>query len=197
MQKRARGNGVIDQLPLRLNVHVHVLALDGVCVRERADGPLTFHALSTPSAAQVADVAGRTAERLGRAFKAQGRPSPWDEAEPSEPDPESLSLQQPGLFACYEAAARGLSVSGERAGQPALRLVVGPGPAPGTPRARTPSPEPDESVAEALDVNVHAKQLVDSRDRKIESNSNDSPVISPAHLWPKTDSSCAPMAGCS
>ena len=151
---------------MRLNVHVYVLALDGVYVRERADGPLTFHALPTPSAAQVADVARRTAERLGRAFKAQGRPSPWDEVEPSEPDPEALSLQQPGLFACYEAAARGLSVSGERAGQPALRLVVGPGPAPGPPRARTPSPEPDAPVAEALGVNVHAKQLVDGRDRK-------------------------------
>jgi len=44
------------------------------------------------------------------------------------------TLEQPGLFACYEAAARGLSVSGERAGRPALRLVVGPGPVPGTDR---------------------------------------------------------------
>jgi hypothetical protein len=45
--------------------------------------------------------------------------SPWDEADAGEPDAEPLSLEQPGLFACYDAAARGLSVSGERAGQPA------------------------------------------------------------------------------
>ncbi|MEO8181946.1 MAG: hypothetical protein ABI895_24180, partial [Deltaproteobacteria bacterium] len=112
---------------LRLNVHVHVLALDGVYVRERAEGPLVFHALPTPSSAEVAEVARRTAERLGRAFKAQGRPSPWEEScVAAESDPEPLNLEQPGLFAWYEAAARGLSVSGERAGQPALRLVVGP-----------------------------------------------------------------------
>jgi hypothetical protein len=36
-----------------------------------------------------------------------------------------VSLDQPGLFACYQAAAQGLPVSGERAGQPALHLVVG------------------------------------------------------------------------
>ncbi|MEO8183370.1 MAG: hypothetical protein ABI895_31435 [Deltaproteobacteria bacterium] len=47
-------------------------------MRERADAELTFHPLPTPSAAEVADVARRTAKRLGRAFKAEGRPSPWD-----------------------------------------------------------------------------------------------------------------------
>jgi Putative transposase len=85
---------------LRLNVHVHVLALDGVYVRERADGPLTFHALPTPSAAQVADVARRTAERLGRAFKAQGRPASHIIIGPGVPSP-TLRVQRnspPGTF---------------------------------------------------------------------------------------------------
>lgn len=111
---------------LRLNVHLHVLALDGVYVRGPC-GALVFHALPTPSSEEVAELARRTAQRLGRAFEAQGRPSPWQCADDSEPDPEPVSLEQPGLFACYEAAARGISVSGERAGQPALRLVVGQG----------------------------------------------------------------------
>ena len=48
---------------LRLNVHSHVLALDGVYVRD-ADGQLRFYALPTPTAAEVAEVASRTASRI-------------------------------------------------------------------------------------------------------------------------------------
>jgi Putative transposase len=50
----------------------------------------------------------------------------------------------------------------------ALRLVVGGGLGQGFSPARTttPSAESDEPVAEALGVNVHAKQMVDGRDRK-------------------------------
>lgn len=32
-----------------------------------------------------------------------------------------FTVDQPGLFACYQAAALGVGVSGERAGQPTLR----------------------------------------------------------------------------
>ena len=103
---------------LRLNVHLHVLALDGVYVRDLA-GTLVFQPLPTASAKDVAQIARRSAERLGRAFQAQGRPNPGQPTAADEPDPEPLSLQQPGLFACYQVAARGLSVSGERAGHPA------------------------------------------------------------------------------
>jgi hypothetical protein len=59
-----------------LNVHLHVLALDGVYARDVA-GALVFHPLPTPDAEEVAQLARRSAERLGRAFEAQGRPSPW------------------------------------------------------------------------------------------------------------------------
>jgi hypothetical protein len=124
---------------LRLNVHLQVLALDGVYVHNLA-GILMSHPLPTPGAEEVAHIARRTAERLSRAFEARGRSSPWQAAEPSEPDPEPLSAEQPGLFACYEAAARGISVSGERAGQPALRLVVGQGLAPGNLARERPEP---------------------------------------------------------
>ena len=68
---------------------------------------------------------------------------------------------QPGLFACYRAAALGVGVSGERAGQPALRLLAGEGQA----ATRNDARMSGEPVAEALGVNVYAKQRVDGRDR--------------------------------
>jgi hypothetical protein len=111
---------------VRLNVHIHLLALDGVYVEDER-GELCFHALGAPSSAEVADIAERTARRVYRAFKKKGRPSPWDDehavGESGETDP--LSVEQPGRFACYQAAAAGVAVSGERAGQPVLRLVAG------------------------------------------------------------------------
>jgi len=45
---------------LRLNVHYHVLALDGVYVRQEPDAALVFHALDAPTADDVTDVAKRT-----------------------------------------------------------------------------------------------------------------------------------------
>lgn len=50
---------------LRLNPHPHTLALDGVYVRGD-DGQLDFHPLPAPSAEEVADVARRTAQRVGQ-----------------------------------------------------------------------------------------------------------------------------------
>ena len=49
---------------LRLNVHAHVLALDGVYIREKKDGPLVFLPLPTPTREEVAEVARRTAKRI-------------------------------------------------------------------------------------------------------------------------------------
>jgi len=144
---------------LRLNVHLHVLALDGVYLRDESGG-LEFHALPTPSRAEVEEVARRTAKRLHRVFQKVGRLSPWDEPELSE-DEHPFTIEQPGLFACYQAAALGVGVTGERAGQPTLRLLAGEGKA-GTANDTEVREEP---VAEALGVDVYAKQLVDGRDR--------------------------------
>ena len=60
-------------------MHLHVLALDGVYTEEDG-GRLTFHALPTPRATEVAEIAERTAKRLHGAFRNEGRASPWDEA---------------------------------------------------------------------------------------------------------------------
>jgi hypothetical protein len=150
---------------LRLNTHLHVLGLDGVYV-EDGQGELRFHALPTPSAAQVADIARCTAQRLHQAFAKKGRASPWDDedasADAGETDP--LQADQPGLFACYQAAASGVAVSGDRAGQPLLRLVAGGQTEPNHPTGD--SQQGLEPVAEALGVNLYAKQRVDGRDRQ-------------------------------
>jgi hypothetical protein len=143
---------------LRLNVHFHVLALDGVYVREGEHGPLVFHALPTPTRAEVADIAARTAERIEQLLHAHGRSldPQMEDAEPPE-----LSSDEPGLAACYAAAARGVSVSGERAGQVPLRLVVSP-----QPTVAATGSDDSEPVAEVRGVNLHARQRVDGRDRR-------------------------------
>ena len=110
---------------LRLNCHLHVLGLDGVYVEDE-QGELGFHILGTPPSAEVRDIARGTALRLHRAFQKKGRQSPWDDehafVDSGEADP--FSLEEPGLYACYQAAASGVAVSAERAGQPVLRLLV-------------------------------------------------------------------------
>src|SRR5450432_1890777 len=61
------------------------------------------------------------------AFVKQGRKSPWDDESVSgdSGETEPFSREQPGLFACYQAAALGIAVSGERTGQPVLRVAFG------------------------------------------------------------------------
>jgi len=93
---------------LRLNPHAHTLALDGVYVRT-GDGELTFHELPTPTAAEVTDVARRTADGVRRLLEAR-------EGEGHEDEPTDWQV-------CCAASARGLSLFGDRAGQPPLRLV--------------------------------------------------------------------------
>ena len=57
---------------LRPNVHLHVLALDGVYVRDAASGAPVFHALPAPSEDDVALVARRTAERVDKLLARHG-----------------------------------------------------------------------------------------------------------------------------
>jgi hypothetical protein len=64
---------------LRLNVHAHLLSLDGVYVRAE-EGALCFHELPEPSAEDVAEVARRTAQRLRHRVRGQcarRRESAW------------------------------------------------------------------------------------------------------------------------
>ena len=143
---------------LRLNVHLHVLALDGVYVRE-SGGTLPFHALPPPTPAEVKRVAARMHGRLARlcakhgvAGVAQSEASPGSDA--SEGDAETA------LLVCIDAASRDVSLFGERAGERtekrrvAVRALEGRG-------VREASP----FVAEHGGVNVHAGVMVHGRDR--------------------------------
>ena len=146
---------------LRLNVHCHALVLDGVYVHENGDprAPLEFRELVAPTQADIAEVAARTAVRVEKILRAHGKSL---EPELADDTPPELALDEPGLAACYAAAAQGLSVSGDRAGQPPLRLIASPEP-PARPRAVDVT---DQPIAEVRGINIHAAQVVDGRDRR-------------------------------
>jgi hypothetical protein len=105
---------------------------------------------AAPSANDVADLARRTAERVAKLLDKLGRS--LDPEMDDAPDP--LELEHPALAGCYGAAARGIDLLGERAGQPTLRVI--------DPLASRPL----EPVAAVGGFNVHAKVAVDGHDRK-------------------------------
>jgi len=144
---------------VRLNVHYHVLALDGVYVRQDpADpgSPLVFHALPTPTRAEVAEVARRTVLRVEKLLRAHGRSL---DPEHRDGEPLELQLEHPALAACYDAAALGIAVSGDRAGQPSLRLFSS------DTTARSGAESADEPVADVCGFSLYAKQVVQGHDR--------------------------------
>ena len=118
---------------------------------------LEFHSLPAPTTAEVSDVALRTAQRLDKLLRAQRRSLSPDEC--TDPEPLALQLDHPALAACDDAASRGLAVSGDREGQPSLRLMHGQG------SNAAPSRQ-DIPAAEVLGVNLYSKQVVDGRDRR-------------------------------
>ncbi|MDC0744939.1 transposase [Polyangium mundeleinium] len=124
---------------LRLNVHVHTLALDGIYVRDDTTGEPAFRALPAPTAGEVYEIAERTAKRVVATLKKRGRSVDGlcDEGNTSEDF-------DPALAACYGAAARA----------PALRVVE---------RDRT---RDDERMAVVMGFDVHAGAAIDGRDRK-------------------------------
>ncbi len=142
---------------LRLNVHAHTLALDGVYVRDTDSEQLVFHPLPALTREDVVDVATRTAERIREVLRAHGRLA-GEGCELSEPD--DLAIEQPVLLSFYQAATQGRDLLSERAGRPTLRLVD-PAQA-----ARGATANKDGLVAQVDGVSVHAATCIDGRDRK-------------------------------
>ena len=136
---------------LRLNPHAHSLVLDGVYVQAE-QGRLQFHALSTPTLAEVAEVSRRTADRIERLLRALGH-----EREPADSAYDELTDRQPVLAACYRAASAGTQLLGPCPGQPLMRVLAG--------SPRTAPSAAGKLVAEVRGVNVHAERAVDGRDR--------------------------------
>ena len=129
---------------MRLNVHLHTLALDGVYVRN-ADGKLGFHALAPPTTEEVHAVAKRMHARLERLCAKHGVRGDADE-------------QASALAVCMDAAAQDVSLFGERAGERTKKLVQAVRAAEG----RLASP----FVAEVGGVNIHAGVAVHGHDRQ-------------------------------
>ncbi len=81
---------------LRLNVRSHVLALDGVYVREEPSASLVFHPLPDPTVDEGTDVAKRTALRAKKSLERHGGPMRWLEAA-TTPDAIARLLARHGL----------------------------------------------------------------------------------------------------
>ena len=67
---------------------------------------------------------------------------------------------RPALAGCYDAAALGIAVSGDRAGQPTLRLVCS------DTAGQSAAESSDQPVAEVSGFSLYAKHVVDGGDRR-------------------------------
>jgi hypothetical protein len=95
---------------LNLNVHFHMLALDGVYAEDN-EGRVKFHRVPPPSDAEVARVAEHVHRRVGRLLKQRGLQTPADG------DPcDEFQNSQPLLAELYGASISGRVASGPRAG---------------------------------------------------------------------------------
>ncbi|MFT5358267.1 MAG: hypothetical protein ACI9KE_005505 [Polyangiales bacterium] len=140
-----------DDSALRLNVHFHTLALDGVYVRDE-EGELQFRALGAPMTEDVGQVAAWTHASLLQVLKRHGR-----SLDGISDTGDSFATDQPVLASCYGASAADVQLLGLAAGRLAaklvrpLRLVRGAGAG---------------ALAEVGGVNIHAAVAVDGRDRQ-------------------------------
>jgi hypothetical protein len=141
---------------LRLNVHAHTLAIDGVYLRQgnkSAPETLTFLPLPEPTEQDVQQLCERTAARIERILRAQGRYLADEQADPQE---DRLQLEEPALAACLMAAASGRALLGPEHEKPPLRVMAAPA-----------SATPARALCAVVrGVNIHASAAVPARDRK-------------------------------
>src|SRR5690606_5853981 len=126
------------------------------CIEPSKSRGGTVLGTSTPSTTRRAQTP--SASTSPASLPATGPQPPGSPSRASEP-----ATPRCASSSCWTSAAGGAGWGG-RAGLPALRLVVATDPAE-TARAED-DQRATEAVAEALGVNVYAKQLVDGRDRK-------------------------------
>jgi len=101
---------------LNLNVHFHILALDGVF--DADDAPrMRFIALAPPDDAEILRVLKGFTRRLARVLGRRGL-GPATDADQADP----LSLDEPLLAELSGASVLGRVATGPRAGEPARRL---------------------------------------------------------------------------
>ncbi len=98
---------------LNLNVHFHVLVLDGVYTGEQP----RFTALPPPSNEEVARTTAQVVRRLMRLLERRGL---TPQSDPTDADP--LATDEPLLAEIYAASVRGRVATGPRAGNLVVRL---------------------------------------------------------------------------
>jgi len=102
---------------VRLNVHLHMLALDGVYVRDEEDGSFTFYSLPEPTTEDVARVAGWARDKILELVGEHGLG-----ADDYDAQLDLLAEQEPFLAECSAAAVTGTVASGRRAGRGVVRI---------------------------------------------------------------------------
>ena len=132
---------------LNLNVHFHMLALDGVYDRDETQA-LRFRPLPPPDDDEVARVCGRIARRLARL----GGSGSDEEVDP-------LYEEQPLLADVYGASVRGRIATGRRAGGRVFRLGD-------RIDAEDPGQVDSPRCASRQGVSLHANVAVPARDRR-------------------------------
>jgi hypothetical protein len=137
---------------LRLNVHYHTLALDGVYVKDEA-GELHFHDLGDPTPEEIAQVATWTHARLVQVLERHGR-----SLDASDDAPDVLAQDQPALAMVYGASAGDRQLLSDAPGQRTRKVVV--------PVREVAKPKSNKGVAEVGGVNIHAGAAIDGRDRR-------------------------------
>ncbi len=109
---------------LNLNVHFHILFLDGVfCPSPESEKPV-FWASNPPTDFDIKELAETIFLRVRRHLKRKGYLKDEDEVSGEGEDP--LSRQSPLLAACVAASVQNKTALGERAGQYVRKLGVHP-----------------------------------------------------------------------
>ncbi len=104
---------------LNLNVHFHMLALDGVYAEDEK-GYICFHHAAPPSDAEVTRVAARIARRVEALLRHRGL---IPQGDPEEADP--LLCTQPLLAELYGASVSGRIATGPRRGRRVTKVGDG------------------------------------------------------------------------
>jgi hypothetical protein len=141
---------------LNMNVHFHVMVLDGVHV-ETVPGRVVFRALARPTAAEMQGLVETIARRVRALLRRRGLLEEDEERLAGDVDGEEEAV----LATCRAASARGLSVLAGRSGRGVRRVRL---PDPDGP-ATAPRPYTTGVAATAGGVNVHVGPSVPPWDR--------------------------------
>jgi len=109
---------------LNMNVHFHMLFMDGVFYTPPESENPTFHTLDPPSDEEIRELVSVLAERITRHLKRKGYLNERNAMSGEGPDP--LAKQSPLLAACVAASVQNKTAFGDRAGQYVRKLGVHP-----------------------------------------------------------------------